>query len=255
MISPSRRPAVTMIELLVVIGVLLILAALLIPAIAKVREAASRAQSTNNLRQLALAIHNFNDTYRKLPPTAGRGVDNQTGSLHFHLLPFIEQDALFKQAKGDSWNLAGTVLPILINPQDPTLPEHRYQNAFATTNYAGNWMAFKTGDNNIPASFPDGTSNTSIFATRYQLCNGTPTAWAYPTIYTWTPMYGYYTTAKFQVAPRQAECDPTVPQSLGPVILVGLCDGSVRFVNGEVSPLTWYCLTDPADGQPLGNDF
>ena len=251
---PTPHRGVTLLELIIVIGLLLILAALLVPAVQKVRQAAARTQSSNNLKQLGIGYHNYNDAYKKLPPIAGKAPLGE-GSNLFHLLPFLEQDNLRQQAKGNSWNVANAVIPIFLDPQDNSAPNHLHENSFATTNYAGNWLGFKDGANRIPASFPDGTSNTMMFATRYQLCNGTPTAWAYPTIYTWTPMFGYYSYAKFQVNPKQADCDPHVPQSIGTVMLIGLCDASVRTVDASISPRTWWLLTDPADGNPLDSDF
>ena len=47
----------------------------------------------------------------------------------------------------------------------------------------------------------DGTSNTLMFAQRYQICNGQPTAWGYPTLYRWAPIFAYYSDGKFQSAP------------------------------------------------------
>ncbi|MCI0682834.1 MAG: DUF1559 domain-containing protein [Gemmataceae bacterium] len=248
------RHGLTAIQLLVLLGLLLFLGALLLPAVAKVRQAASRTQSTNHLKMLGLSIHNYNDVNRRLPPTAGK-VNNQEGSVFFHILPYMEQDNVYRQANGQSWSVATTVIPYYVDPLDQSAPGHRFQNMLATTSYASNWMVFKDGGASIPASFPDGTSNVLIFATRYQVCNGTPNAWAYPTIYTWTPMFAHYTVAKFQVNPPQESCDPTVPQSTSQVMLAGLGDGSVRAVAAGLQPHTWYLVTDPADGQPLNADF
>ena len=90
----------TLVELLVVIAIIGILIALLLPAVQAAREAARRSQCTNNLKQCGLGLHNYNDTYKILPPgafyggTVADGIGFR-GSLLTRILPFVEQEALY----------------------------------------------------------------------------------------------------------------------------------------------------------------
>ncbi len=78
----------TLVELLVVIAIIGILIALLLPAVQAAREAARRAQCTNNLKQIALAVHNYHDTYKTFP---NGGIGGAWGTWAISILPFIEQ--------------------------------------------------------------------------------------------------------------------------------------------------------------------
>jgi len=251
-----HRCGFSALSLVVIVAIILFLLALLIPAVARVRQAAERTQSVNNLKQLSIAMHACNDVYRKLPPIAGKfGAAKVASTLHFHLLPFVEQDNLYKQGLGDYTKACGVSLPVFLDQNDKSAPGHQYQG-FATTNYAGNWMVFKEGEANIPQTFLDGTSNTMVFAERYQVCGEHPCAWGYAALYYWAPMFAYYSHAKFQNNPSQAECDPARPQSIGSDrIQIALGDGSVRSIAHAISPRTWWFACDPADGNALGDDF
>ncbi len=97
---PERRPArraFTLIELLVVIAIIAVLIGLLVPAVQKVRSAALRVQCSNNMRQLGLALHNFHDVNGGFPAAHLTMPNGATHSWTAQILPFIEQDALYKQ--------------------------------------------------------------------------------------------------------------------------------------------------------------
>ncbi len=122
MSSPCKhRAGFTLVELLVVIAIIGILIALLLPAVQAARESARRAQCTNNLKQMGLGIHNYQDAKGKLPAafSAATGL-----SWHVYILPYIEQEARFEKfdtAENNITNVAHTA-PNRNDPHGLTIP-------------------------------------------------------------------------------------------------------------------------------------
>jgi type II secretory pathway pseudopilin PulG len=259
-----RARGFSLFELLVIIAIIAILLGLLLPAVQKFRQASERVKCANNLKQIGLAMHNMHDTYGKFPPTFGDFPnEGSNGTFFFFMLPFIQQDNLYRNAMIDGqgisvWNNAtfSKGVPTYLCPLDITGgQDHVFNGWLATSSYAANFLVFGTSGSRI-ADITDGTSNTITSSERLQVCNDTPCGWGYSGGTEWAPVIGYSSVAPFQVQPTASQCNPALAQSAHPDgIYSGFADGSVHFVKPTVSPQTWYHLLCPNDGQVIGNDF
>jgi len=213
----------------------LVMIALLVPAVQKVREAAARTQSMNNLKQIGLAFHAHNDAFKSFPQHAIYSKDGRPLlSWRVKILPFIEQDNLFKQFKLDEpWDsphnsrLLPLMPPTYIVPSEPI--------GQGTTFYQG----FVGKDTMFPPSptrkitvqdIKDGTSNTIMIVEA-----GTAVPWTKP--------------EDIVFAPQQPL--PRLGGSLGGFNVL-MVDASVRFIRaGSVPEQTLRNAITINDGQPL----
>lgn len=183
----KRRQGITLIELLVVITIIGILTALVLPAVQSAREAARRLQCQNNLKQIGLAIHNYQSVHRVFPP-GGIFTHTTTWSVHGRIMPYLEQGNAYDHVRLDlEWhdpiNLASGVpslsIPVFNCPSDPnsdTLFDAGPGEGFVKpVNYGfnfGTWFIFDPRDGTYgdgvfhvnakigPQAITDGLSNT-----------------------------------------------------------------------------------------------
>jgi type II secretory pathway pseudopilin PulG len=183
---------------LVVIAIIAILIGLLLPAVQKVRAAAARMQCANQLKQIGLATHNYENTYNVLPGlwTYQNINPRSHASLFYFLLPFLEQQALFNQGTSATnptlatdnlyyWSTYSTVGPVVVKnyvcPADPSnagsmdqTSQANFGFTYATGNYAGNVMVYDpSAPKSVLNAMPDGSSNTVMVGHRLQYCDGT----------------------------------------------------------------------------------
>jgi len=152
--SPKRFRGFTLIELLVVIAIIAILIGLLLPAVQKVREAAARTQSINNLKQIGLACHMYHDTYLKMVLNGTDSNSPATWCWAFQVLPYIEQQNLYKNGLGPNNNGTGGQLQTGVGVKTYLCPG-RSHSPFATTGGNAQYAGTMTGPfSSSPANGP-----------------------------------------------------------------------------------------------------
>jgi len=215
----TRRRGFTLTELLVVIAIIALLIGLFLPAVQKVREAANRMKCANNLKQLGLAAHNYDDVNQHLPPGVGYypvATNGTFGTYNFHLLPYLEQENLYHSALGSvpfpppdgptvvyypgTNNVYRQKVAVFLCPSDPSVGPGGLVTVngvpFGAACYVANGQV--AGQTNPPGpqgntrltdiANADGLSNTILHAEKYARCSKTAmpppfrdggTAWAY----------------------------------------------------------------------------
>jgi len=209
----QKKSGFTLIELLVVIAIIAILIGLLLPAVQKVREAAARTTCVNQLKNISLAVGNFEGTFTKFPgmstnATAGAqpSQDQYHGSLFTQILPYIEQESLQKLLISQNiitYTAAAAVSPIkiLVCPSDTSVSNGVLPNTKGATSYVANTQVFGNSNSANAAlttltcalrstynmgslSNRDGTSNTITFFEQYASAGASgvngQNAWAMP---------------------------------------------------------------------------
>jgi type II secretory pathway pseudopilin PulG len=289
-----RRGGFTLLQLLVALAILLLLLGLLLPGVARVREASARMQSSNNLKQLGLALHNYYSSYNRFPA----GVDDNSFSASARLLPFVEQDNVyrmidFKKSIDDKDN--ATMRAVRIKVFESPLDEQGPPNEkFGPTNYLWNNLVFFLDSKTRFTDIPDGTSNTVglgetlkgdgqtraesvkrqyVLLGKDDLKGIKPDAGvkffedgkniAGDRCASW--MDGRFLQGTFNGELKLNDERPDVScaglggvsalRNLQRVTLVGMLDGSVRGVSDSVSHTTWKAALTPNGGEVLGSDW
>jgi hypothetical protein len=215
-----------------------VLVALLLPAVQSAREAARRAQCTNNLKQLALAAHNFHDVKGFFPQDITDKDGKPLLSWRVSILPFVEQGELYNKFKHDEpWNSPHNKELLKEMPPLFGCPSRARPEAFTTTyrGFSGQGALFESGQNIAIAAITDGTSNTIMITESKEAV-----PWTKPSDLAFDP----------QAAPSLYGAGSAHPGGFD----CCFADGAVRFIKNSINPLVFKALITRAGGEVVAAD-
>jgi hypothetical protein len=209
--------------------------AVVLPAVARVREAADRTESSNNLKQLALAMHNYNDVFKSLPAQASYDQKKPLLSWRVHLLPYLGEQEVYKQFKLDEpWDSAHN--KPLIDKMPALFRSPHIMNAErGKTTYlvpTGKELIFDGPKKTKMAQITDGTSNTILIV---EADESRAVWWTQP--------------ADYAVDRKNPKAGLLRPDGHG--FLTAFADGSVRFIAGSIADETLWLYFNPSDGMSI----